>query len=361
MKFQVPTLLAILVCASAACGQLMPPTTNPDPADAMLQEIIAVRPPEPDESKIDDPAYVESYRKLAQEAALKQADMVKAFYEKFPRHEKAMPAMLSRWQILIRLDKPAVVFEETEKFLADNPASPYRPEATYMRAMSQILAPNPSFDKIEPLVEDFIKSAPNEREPASDLLYQLGEIAPTPEKQIAIYKRVMTQYPKTSSAQQAEASIKRAEKLGKPFELAFTDAINGKSISMKDFKGKVVVIDFWATWCGPCIANMPELKALYAKYKDKGVEFIGVSLDHPEKEGGLKELKTYVEQNKIEWPQYYQGNGWESAFSSGWGITSIPHMFIVDADGNLHSANADANIETFITDLIAKRDKKTAG
>ena len=68
-----------------------------------------------------------------------------------------------------------------------------------------------------------------------------------------------------------------------------------------------MVVDFWATWCGPCVAEMPAMKKLYAEYKDKGVEFIGVSLDH--KEGGLGQLKAFVAKEGIPWPQYYQGDG----------------------------------------------------
>ena len=109
---------------------------------------------------------------------------------------------------------------------------------------------------------------------------------------------------------------------------------------MKSLKGKVVVIDFWATWCGPCVAEMPKMKELYAKYHDQGVEFIGVSLDQPKEEGGLDSLKKFVKENEIAWPQYYQGNFWESEFSKSWGVNAIPCVFIVDADGKLYSGRS---------------------
>ena len=81
--------------------------------------------------------------------------------------------------------------------------------------------------------------------------------------------------------------------MGRPFELAFTDATGGRRVDVQqDLKGKVVV-NFWATWCGPCVAKTAALKALYAKYRGKGVEFIGVSLDQPEDEGGLAKAEGF--------------------------------------------------------------------
>ena len=104
---------------------------------------------------------------------------------------------------------------------------------------------------------------------------------------------------------------------------------------MAALKGKVVVVDFWATWCGPCVAEMPTMKKLYAEYHGQGVEFLGISLDQPKEQGGLDALKKFVKEKEIPWPQYYQGKGWQSDFSSSWGINSIPSMFLVDQDGKL--------------------------
>ncbi len=124
---------------------------------------------------------------------------------------------------------------------------------------------------------------------------------------------------------------------------------------MKNLKGKVVVIDFWATWCGPCLAEIPHMKELYTKYRGQGVEFIGVSLDQPKDKGGLDNLRKYVKDNGIEWPQYYQGNYWDSEFSKGLGITAIPRVFVVDQNGKLYSVSARGKLDTMIPELLKKK------
>ncbi len=143
----------------------------------------------------------------------------------------------------------------------------------------------------------------------------------------ALEDRVLTQVPGTNLAQSVLGERRRRDTIGKPFDLVFVDAIGGSTISIKRLKGTVVVIDFWATWCGPCVAEMPHLKELYARYHNRGVEFIGISLDRPEKEGGLDKLKKFAKDTGIAWPQYYQGDGGMGGFSRSWGIQIIPVIF----------------------------------
>ena len=155
-----------------------------------------------------------------------------------------------------------------------------------------------------------------------------------------------------------KGELRKLEGVGKPFELSFKDAISGKTISIADLKNQVVVVDFWATWCGPCVQEMPNMKKLYAEWHPKGVEFIGVSLDQPEDKGGLEALKKFVAEKEIHWPQYYQGNYWDSEFSRGWGVTAIPCVFVVDPQGKLHSVDARGQLEKLIPELLKKVEKE---
>ena len=102
---------------------------------------------------------------------------------------------------------------------------------------------------------------------------------------------------------------------------------------------------------------MPKLNELYTKYKDQGVEFIGVSLEqYDQLDLGLARFKKFLKDKEISWPQYFQMDGWESEFSTSWGISSVPSTFVINAEGNLHSTEPHGKLDEMIAELIKKRD-----
>jgi len=126
-------------------------------------------------------------------------------------------------------------------------------------------------------------------------------------------------------------------------ELKFR-SVDGKNVDLKDLKGKLVLVDFWATWCGPCMAEAGHMVETNKKYHDQGLQIIGISLDE-----NRSALENVVKQKGFEWPQFFDGQGWHGKFAQAWGVNSIPRTFLIDPSGKVvwtgHPGNMDAPLE----------------
>ena len=125
--------------------------------------------------------------------------------------------------------------------------------------------------------------------------------------------------------------------------------LDGKPISLQDYRGKVVLLDFWGVWCGFCIDEMPNLKKIYDTYKDQGFDIIGVSLD-----GEEAELQDYIKENDIQWRQIYSGERWkDDPLAQQFKITGVPAQWLIDRDGKLitHKARGE-DLERLVTEAL---------
>lgn len=125
--------------------------------------------------------------------------------------------------------------------------------------------------------------------------------------------------------------------------------LDGKDFSLKDYKGKVVLIEFWATWCGPCKRVTPKLKELYKKYKDNK-DFVMVSIALDEKNA----VKNYVKEKELEWIQVVPDGGWSADAAKDFGVNGVPTAFLIDKDGilreRLHPGNEE--LENKLQELL---------
>jgi thiol-disulfide isomerase/thioredoxin len=339
--------LVVVVFAAAA-------RADERPADQILKDIDEVKLPTLDNSRRSDQNYIREYVKQRTESQKRKAELIGELYRAAPDNPRLAKLLPDRWTTMT----PKEVTGEADEILARSKVEDLRKEALYWKARVVALNARGEPDAALKAVEEFEKIAPKDDRTASLLTILGSRLEDGSDRQKAIYRRVAEGYPDSPRAEMARGILRQFDAVGKPFELAFTDAITGSEVSIKALKGKVVVVDFWATWCGPCVAEMPTMKKLYAEYKDKGVEFIGVSLDQPKEQGGLDKLKEFVAKNEITWPQYYQGNFWQSEFSSSWGINAIPAVFVVDQEGKLFSVNARGKLETMIPELLKKAEAK---
>lgn len=186
--------------------------------------------------------------------------------------------------------------------------------------------------------------------------FRLGsmlEIANQPEAALKVFEKLEKRYPnrrhvleelariheKLGNSDLAAAYQKKADPMS---ELAgqvvpdfFATDLDGKPISLQDYRGKVVLLDFWAVWCGPCLGEMPNVKRVYDTYKDQGFDIIGVSLDTD-----AARLRNYLKKNSIPWRQIFSGQKWNSPLALKYHIRSIPAPWLIDRDGTLISREA---------------------
>jgi peroxiredoxin len=141
---------------------------------------------------------------------------------------------------------------------------------------------------------------------------------------------------------------KRHPLIRKPLgDLKFT-SLKGEEIDISRYKGKVVLVDFWAMWCGPCIGELPNVKNTYNKYHDHGFEIIGISLDRDR-----SRLENFIQSNDMPWPQYFDGKGWKNEIAVRFDIHSIPSTFLLDMDGNVRYANLRGSaLKDAVEDLL---------
>ncbi|TVR51332.1 MAG: TlpA family protein disulfide reductase [Puniceicoccaceae bacterium] len=137
-----------------------------------------------------------------------------------------------------------------------------------------------------------------------------------------------------------------------PFVTFEGPGLDGETIAVSDFQGKVLLIDFWATWCAPCLAEMPHVVAAHQKYRDQGFEVLGVSLDRANAHDRIRQV---MQQYEMDWPQIYDGRGWQAEAAVMNNISAIPATVLLDRTGTPRFTNLRGDdVSRRVAELLAE-------
>jgi thiol-disulfide isomerase/thioredoxin len=173
-----------------------------------------------------------------------------------------------------------------------------------------------------------------------------AQVLENQEKATALIKQLKSDFPETKQGKDADKILENFAKQAAAKKIqdalvpgaAFPDFevkdLEDKPLSVAGCKGKVVLIDFWATWCGPCVGELPNVLKTYEKHHAEGLEIIGISLDK-EKE----RLTKFLTEKKMTWRQYFDGLGWQNKLAAKYGVNSIPATYLLDKEGKIIAKN----------------------
>ncbi len=216
-----------------------------------------------------------------------------------------------------------------------------------------IQAPNVDFVKVQgewlKSLEQYVSEYPKNPD-AAEAMLQLAiahEFAGQEEQCKQWYGRIVAEFPSSAAAKKAAGAQRRLESVGKSISLKGKSP-SGEVIDLAAYRGKVVLIQYWASWCEPCKTDMPTLKDALAKYGRSGFSIIGVNLD-----SSLQDMANYLSEDRLPWPQIHEKGGLDSRPANELGILTLPTMILVDQQGkvvhrNIHVVELDRELKKLI-------------
>jgi len=352
-------LLAIVTTMGAPIAARSAEATDAGAAWKALQK--AFRPPSPPAEWQTNRPSEEEIQKFQQQQgklAAEAADKARDFYTRFPNDPKAGEAREKEYQLAgaaVRLGntdaEARLAALETARIndpnLGEDERFELRAQAVQRVAMSKRSEGTAAvMTELEKGARALLKDFPKRPEGYEMLLQVASQSEGDRARKLA--EEVAAGPASDDVKQGAKALLKKMDALGKTLALKFK-SVDGRDVDLSKMQGKVVLVDFWATWCGPCVAELPHVRDAYEKLHPKGFEIVGISFDQ-EKEA----LEKFVSREKMSWPQFFDGAGWQNQFGREFGINSIPTMWLVDKKGVLRDMNGRDDLPGKVEKMLAE-------
>lgn len=200
-------------------------------------------------------------------------------------------------------------------------------------------------------LEDFANDFPNAAD-TPDAMLQLAiaeEFGGELKIARAWYDKVIGKFSKTDAGARATGAIRRLDLVGKPFRFS-ASGLGGGTVNTSNYRGKVLLVLFWSTWCKPCTEDLPQIRELYKQYRSRGFEIVGINLDVT-----TDPITAYLKQHKVTWQQIYEPGGLDSRPAREFGIISLPTMFVIDKTGKTVARNISVDeLKKQLPDLLKK-------
>lgn len=214
-------------------------------------------------------------------------------------------------------------------------------------------APRPDFTKIQTHWLENLKKYVDEYPSSPDTVEAMLQLAMAEEfagqddEARRWFEKIVQDFPDTPTAKKAAGAVTRLGVAGKVLDLKGT-GLNGKTVDLAQYRKKVVLVQYWATWCEPALEVMDQIKELQAKYGKDGLVIIGVSLDNKK-----QDLEKYLKKNALPWTQIFEPGGLESRLANEMGILTLPTMILVDQKGkvvnrNIHITEIDKEVKSLL-------------
>jgi thiol-disulfide isomerase/thioredoxin len=184
-------------------------------------------------------------------------------------------------------------------------------------------------------LQGFVEAYPKSGD-ATEAMFQLAiaeEFAGDDKEAIAWYDKVVQRGAAGLSGRKAKGAKTRLESVGKPISLR-GPGVDGRPIDLSKYRGRLTLLQYWATWCEPCKADLKSLAQLYAKYHARGFEIVGISLDN-----NSAQLVAFLKANRLPWPTIFEKGGLDSRPALELGVMTLPTMLLVDEKGNVLNRN----------------------